>query len=135
MGHLAPVLGSLRTVGAVYVVAIALGLPLAWHARVSLALRRRARAAGGAGGPVRDRGASLHLTRGRAAPQPSSPLASLSSALTVIYAWAISESAPCPAVGAAFACAGVVASPSKIRVSGARLCRAGSSLELRVPCR
>jgi uncharacterized membrane protein len=112
IGHLAPVLGSLRTVAAVYAVALALGAPLAWRARISLAPPPA-----GALLPVALAGffeatgfACISLGGRRAPLAVISPLSSLASAFTVVYAWLVLRERPrlLLALGAALACAGVV---------------------------
>jgi drug/metabolite transporter (DMT)-like permease len=112
ISHLGPSLGRLGAISAVYGVDIALGLPLA--ALYGVRLGRPPR---GAFGPVALAGlfetagfACIALGAGRAPLAVVSPLASLASAMTVIYAWIVLRDRPAPAVllGAGLVCAGVV---------------------------
>jgi drug/metabolite transporter (DMT)-like permease len=112
MGRLAPVLGSVGAIGAVYVADMALGLPFVWRGRISLALpRRSAWGAVAAAGVFETAGFACITLGARHAPLALvSPLASLGAALTVAYAWLVLRERPSPTVliGAAIACAGVV---------------------------
>jgi drug/metabolite transporter (DMT)-like permease len=112
IGRLAPVLGSVGAIGAVYAVDILLGLPFAWRRRIALRPPRRR-----AWGPVVLAGvfetagfACIALGARRAPLALVSPLASLASAATVAYGWVVLRERPAAAVlvGAAVACAGVI---------------------------
>jgi drug/metabolite transporter (DMT)-like permease len=113
IGRLAPVVGSLGAVGAVYAAALALGLPLAWRARASLAPPpARALVSIALTGLFETAGFACIALGGRAAPLAVvSPLSSLASAFTVAYAWIVlRERPPLPvAMGAVIACTGVIA--------------------------
>jgi drug/metabolite transporter (DMT)-like permease len=113
IARLVPVFGSIGSVGVVYLGVVALGLPIA------LALRAGLRAPPAAvwpavlaGGLFETAGFALVAAGSRVAPVALvSPLASLASAFTVAYAWAVLRERPARAVlaGAALVCAGVVA--------------------------
>jgi len=113
IGRVAPSLGSVGAIGVVYVVDIALGLPLAWRYRVPLAAPPRgAWAAVVMAGLFETGGFACIALGGRSAPLAIvSPLASLASAFTVVYAWLVLRERPPSAVlaGAALASLGVVA--------------------------
>jgi drug/metabolite transporter (DMT)-like permease len=113
IGRLAPTLGALGAIAVVYAMDVVLGLPLAWRYRIGLAPPPRAawlpvvlaglfETAGFACIALGGRHASLALV---------SPLASLASAFTVLYAWIVLGERPAGPVllGAALACGGVVA--------------------------
>jgi drug/metabolite transporter (DMT)-like permease len=112
IAQLVPAFGSIGAIAVVYVVDIALGLPLALAFRIGLRPP-----AGAAWWPVL--AAGLFETAGfacitigsRLAPLALvSPFASLASALTVLYAWTLLRERPARPVllGAALVCAGVV---------------------------
>jgi drug/metabolite transporter (DMT)-like permease len=112
MGRVAPATGRLGVVWIVFALDILLGLPLAALFRVDLRPPPRA-----AWTPVVLAGlleaggfACIAFTVGRAPMAVVSPLASLASALTVLYAWIVLRDRPPPVAlgGAALACAGVV---------------------------
>jgi drug/metabolite transporter (DMT)-like permease len=112
MGRLVPAFGSIGAVGAVYVAVLVIGLPLALMFRVGLAPPR-----GAAWWPVlaagffETAGFACITVGSRFAPLALvSPFASLASALTVAYAWAVLHERPprLILVGAALVCAGVV---------------------------
>ena len=112
IGRLAPATGRLGAICAVFAADILLGLPLAAFFRVGLGAPAR-----GAWGPVIVAGlfetagfACIALTAGRVPLAVVSPLASLASAMTVIYAWVVLRERPAglALLGAALACAGVV---------------------------
>jgi drug/metabolite transporter (DMT)-like permease len=113
IARLVPAFGSVGSVAVVYLADIALGLPLALFFRIGLKPP-----SGAAWLPVL--AAGLFETAGfacitigsRLAPLALvSPLASLASTFTVLYAWAVLRERPARAVliGAALVCAGVVA--------------------------
>jgi len=112
VGRLVPAFGSIGSIGVVYVGDIVLGLPLAAAFRVGL--RPPDRAAWGpvvAAGLFETAGFACITVGSRLAPLALvSPLASLASALTVLYAWTFLRERPARAVlvGAALVCAGVV---------------------------
>jgi drug/metabolite transporter (DMT)-like permease len=112
IGVLSPVTGHLGVILVVYLGDIVLGLPLAWRYRVSLAPPRgRAWVAVALAGFFETAGFACIALAGRHAPLALvSPLASLASAFTVLYAWIVLRERPAPAilVGAALVCAGVV---------------------------
>jgi drug/metabolite transporter (DMT)-like permease len=112
IGRLAPALGPLGAVAVTFVADIALGLPLAWWFRVRLAPPPLA-----AWLPVALAGlfetagfACIALASRRAPLVLVSPLASLASAFTVLYAWLVlRERPPRPVLlGAALASAGII---------------------------
>jgi drug/metabolite transporter (DMT)-like permease len=112
MGRLVPVLGSVRVVGAVYLVDLALGLPIALAYRVPLGPP-----AGAAWLPVilaglfETAGFAFITIAARFAPLAIvSPFASLAAALTVGFAWVFLGERPGRGilVGAGLVCAGVV---------------------------
>ncbi len=112
MRRLAPVFGSVGTAGAVYAAALVLALPLALAFRVRLPFPPR-----GAwtfillSGLFETLGSVCITMGGRRAPLAIvSPLASLASALTVAFAWAVLHERPSRGVllGAALVSAGVV---------------------------
>jgi drug/metabolite transporter (DMT)-like permease len=113
LGRVAPATGRLGAIIAAFAVDIALGLPLAALARVDLRPPSRA-----AWGPVLIAGlletggfACVELAAGRAPLAVVSPLASLASPMTVLYAWIVLRERPgaVPLLGVALASAGVVA--------------------------
>jgi len=112
IARLVPAFGSIGSIGVVYVGDIVLGLPLAAAFRVGL--RPPDRAAWGpvvAAGLFETAGFACITVGSRLAPLALvSPLASLASALTVLYAWTFLRERPARAVlvGAALVCAGVV---------------------------
>jgi probable blue pigment (indigoidine) exporter len=112
MARLVPTFGSIGAIGVVYVGDIVLGLPLALAFRI--ALRPPAGAAWLpvlAAGLFETAGFACVTIGSRLAPVALvSPFASLASALTVLFAWAILRERPARAVlvGAALVCAGVV---------------------------
>jgi drug/metabolite transporter (DMT)-like permease len=112
LGRLAPVAGSVGTVGVVYAVDILLGLPLARWGRVSLAPPPRdAWPALILAGLFETAGFTSIAIGARHAPLALvAPLAGLAPTFTVAYAWAVLRERPSPAVlaGAALACTGVV---------------------------
>jgi drug/metabolite transporter (DMT)-like permease len=113
IGRLTPVFGQLGAVTAVFSADIVLGLPLAALLGVNLRPPPRAALV-----PVALAGLCetsgficIALTVGRAPLAVVSPLASLASALTVLYAWVVLKDRP-PRValaGAVMVCAGVIA--------------------------
>jgi drug/metabolite transporter (DMT)-like permease len=112
IGLLAPVTGRLGVIPVAYGADILLGLPLAWHFGVSLAPPRgRAWIAVGLAGLFETAGFAFIVLAGRYAPLALvSPLSSLASAFTVLYAWLVLGERPARPVliGAALVCAGVV---------------------------
>ena len=110
--RLAPVLGSLGTIPCVFLADLVLGLPLAFVAKVSLRPpARREWPAVAAAGLFETLGfVWISIGVARAPVAIVSPLAGLSSAFTVLYAWLIlGERPPRPLLaGAAMVCAGVV---------------------------
>jgi drug/metabolite transporter (DMT)-like permease len=112
IGLLTPVTGRLGVIPVVYAADIALGLPLAWRFRVSLAPPRgRAWLAVALAGVFETAGFACIVLATRFAPLALvSPLSSLASAFTVLYAWAVLRERPAKPVliGAALVCAGVV---------------------------
>ena len=112
MRRLSPVFGPIGTVGVVYAADLVLALPLALAFRVRVALPR-----GAPGCPIVLAGffetaglACITLGAATRRWRSSSPLASLASAFTVLYAWAILRERPARGVllGAALVSAGVV---------------------------
>jgi drug/metabolite transporter (DMT)-like permease len=112
IGLLTPVTGRLGAIPVAYVADIALGLPLAWRFRVSLAPPRgRAWIPVALAGLFETAGFAFIILAGRYAPLALvSPLSSLASAFTVLYAWLFLGERPARPVlvGAALVCAGVV---------------------------
>jgi drug/metabolite transporter (DMT)-like permease len=112
IGLLTPVTGRLGVIPVVYAADIALGLPLAWRFRVSLAPPRgRAWISVALAGVFETAGFACIVLAGRYAPLALvSPLSSLASAFTVLYAWAVLRERPATPVllGAALVCAGVI---------------------------
>ena len=112
IARLVPTFGSVGSIGVVYLADIALGLPLALIFRVGL------RPPSGAAwlpviaaGLFETAGFACITVGSRLAPLALvSPFASLASAFTVIYAWAVLRERPARAVlvGGALVCAGVV---------------------------
>jgi drug/metabolite transporter (DMT)-like permease len=112
IGLLTPVTGRLGVIPVAYGADIALGLPLAWHFRVSLAPPRgRAWISVALAGIFETAGFAFIVLAGRYAPLALvSPLSSLASAFTVLYAWAVLRERPAKPVlvGAGLVCAGVI---------------------------
>jgi drug/metabolite transporter (DMT)-like permease len=112
IGLLTPVTGRLGAIPVAYGADIALGLPLAWRFGVSLAPPRgRAWFAVILAGIFETAGFVCIMLAGRYAPLALvSPLSSLASAFTVLYAWlALGERPARPVlVGAGLVCAGVI---------------------------
>jgi drug/metabolite transporter (DMT)-like permease len=112
IGLLTPVTGRLGVIPVAYGADIALGLPLAWRFRVSLAPPRgRAWIAVALAGVFETAGFAFIVLAARYAPLALvSPLSSLASAFTVLFAWLVLGERPARAVlvGAALVCAGVV---------------------------
>lgn len=112
MDRLAPVLGRLGEIPVVFSMDLLLGVPLALAARVKLSFPpRRAWGIVAAAGLFETAGfVWISLGASRAPVAVVSPLASLASALTVLFAWAVLRERPAGLVlaGAAVACAGVV---------------------------
>jgi uncharacterized membrane protein len=112
IGLITPVTGRLGAIPVAYGADIALGLPLAWRHGVSLAPPRgRAWIAVALAGLFETAGFVCIMLAGRYAPLALvSPLSSLASAFTVLYAWLFLGERPARpvAVGAALVCAGVV---------------------------
>ncbi len=112
IGLLAPVTGRLGVIPVVYGADIALGLPLALCFRVSLAPPRGpAWIAVALAGLFETAGFACIALATRFAPLALvSPLSSLASAFTVLYAWAILRERPARPVlvGAVLVCAGVI---------------------------
>ncbi len=110
--RLAPTLGSLGTIPCVFLADLVLGLPLALVAKLSLRPpARREWPAVAAAGLFETLGfVWISIGVARAPVAVVSPLAGLSSAFTVLYAWLIlGERPPRPLLaGAAMVCAGVV---------------------------
>ena len=113
IGRVTPAFGHLGAVAAVFVVDILLGLPLALVLRVDMRPPpRHALAPVVLAGLCEAAGfVCIALAVGRAPLAVVSPLASLASALTVIYAWVVLRDRPSRGalVGAAIVCAGVIA--------------------------
>ncbi len=111
--RIAPATGRLGSVAAVFGTDILLALPLAALFRVDLRPPPRAALPSVAmAGLLEAAGfVCIALASARAPLAVVSPLASLSSALTVIYAWVVLRERPHPVAlaGAALACAGVIA--------------------------
>jgi drug/metabolite transporter (DMT)-like permease len=111
--RVAPATGRLGSVAAVFGTDILLALPLAVLFRVDLRPPPRAALPSVAmAGLLEAAGfVCISLASARAPLAVVSPLASLSSALTVIYAWVVLRERPHPVAlaGAALACAGVIA--------------------------
>ncbi|HET6281569.1 MAG TPA: DMT family transporter [Polyangia bacterium] len=112
IGQIASATGRLGSVCVVYVTEIALGLPLALMFRVRLGPPpASAWPAVFLAGLFETAGfACIALAVGRAPLALVSPLSSLASALTVLYAWLVLGDRPplIVAMGAALACAGIV---------------------------
>jgi drug/metabolite transporter (DMT)-like permease len=112
IGLLAPVTGRLGVIPVVYGADLALGLPLALRFGVSLAPPRgRAWIAVLLAGLFETAGFACIALATRYAPLALvSPLSSLASAFTVLYAWAVLRERPARAVllGAALVCLGVL---------------------------
>jgi drug/metabolite transporter (DMT)-like permease len=112
MGRLTPLFGSTGAIAVAYGADLAVGLPLAAAARISLAPPPlRVWPAVAFASLFETAGFACITEGGRRAPLAVvSPLASLASALTVLYAWAILRERPSRGVlaGAALVCAGVV---------------------------
>jgi len=112
MRRLAPVFGSIGTAGAVYAAALALALPLALLFRVRLPFPPRAAWPWILLSGLFETLGSVCITAGsrRAPLAVVSPLASLASAFTVAFAWAVLRDRPPRGVllGAALVSAGVV---------------------------
>jgi drug/metabolite transporter (DMT)-like permease len=112
MAHVAPAAGEFGSSALVYAVGLALGIPLAW--RLGVPLAPPPRAAWGLvlmTGAVETLGYILLAFARRFAPVALvSPVASLASALTVLYAWVVLRERirPLAAVGALLASVGVV---------------------------
>jgi drug/metabolite transporter (DMT)-like permease len=110
---IAPATGRLGSVAAVFGTDILLALPLAVLFRIDLRPPPRAALPSVAmAGLLEAAGfVCIALASARAPLAVVSPLASLSSALTVIYAWVVLRERPHPVAlaGAALACAGVIA--------------------------
>ena len=112
IGLLTPVTGRLGVIPVVYGADMALGLPLAWRFSVSLAPPRgRAWLPVALAGIFETTGFACIVLAARYAPLAIvSPLSSLASAFTVLYAWAVLSERPAKPVllGAALVCAGVI---------------------------
>jgi drug/metabolite transporter (DMT)-like permease len=112
IGRINVATGPIASSAAVFAADILLGLPLAAWLRVDLRPPpRRALLPVALAGIFETAGFVLiALAVGRAPVAVVSPLASLSSALTVLYAWAVLRDRPPPVVfaAAALACGGVV---------------------------
>jgi drug/metabolite transporter (DMT)-like permease len=111
LGRLVASLGTAGAIGLVYVTEIALGLPLAWLWRVSLAPPRGAWLAVATAGLFEASGFMCIAIAARHAPLALvSPLSSLAGSITVVYAWIVLRERPRrPAIlGAALACGGVI---------------------------
>jgi len=114
--RLAPAFGRLGAIACVFLTEIALGLPFALAFRISLAppsreLGRRAWTVLAAAGFFETAGFVCISLAGQRAPVAIvSPLSSIASPLTVLFAWFWLRERPAPAVllGAALACAGVI---------------------------
>jgi drug/metabolite transporter (DMT)-like permease len=113
IARLVPVFGSAGAVGVVYAADVAFGLPIALALRVGLRPPHAAAwPAVVAAGLFETAGFVAIAAGSRVAPVAIvSPLASLASAFTVAYAWAVLRERPARPVlfGAALVCAGVVA--------------------------
>jgi drug/metabolite transporter (DMT)-like permease len=112
IGVLAPVVGRLGVIAVVYVADILLGIPLALRFRISLAPPAgRAWIAVALAGFFETAGfACIALGAAQAPLAIISPLSSLASAFTVLFAWVVLRERPPRSilVGAALVCAGVV---------------------------
>jgi drug/metabolite transporter (DMT)-like permease len=112
VGRIAPAAGHVGSVAAVFAADIVLGLPLAAWFRIDLRPPPRAALPSVAlAGFFEAAGfVCIALATGRAPLAVVSPLASLASALTVLYAWAVLRERPhrVALAGAALACAGVI---------------------------
>jgi drug/metabolite transporter (DMT)-like permease len=113
IGHVALATGRLGSVPAVFAADMLIGLPLAAWFRIDLRPPPpSALAAVALAGLFEAAGfVCIALAGARAPLAVVSPLASLASALTVLYAWVVLRERPHPValVGAALACAGVIA--------------------------
>jgi drug/metabolite transporter (DMT)-like permease len=113
IGRLTPSAGALGAIAVVYVADILLGLPLAWRYRIRLGPPPAAAwPAVILAGLFETAGFACIAVGGRHAPLALiSPLASLASAFTILYAWVVLGDRPARPVllGAALACAGVIA--------------------------
>jgi drug/metabolite transporter (DMT)-like permease len=114
IGVLAPVAGRLGVIIVVYLADIVLGLPLALRYRVSLAPPHTARAwlAVALAGFFETAGFACIAVAAHFAPLALvSPLSSLASTFTVLFAWLVLRERPAPQIllGAALVAAGVVA--------------------------
>jgi drug/metabolite transporter (DMT)-like permease len=111
--RIAPATGRLGSVAAVFGTDLLLGLPLAALFRINVRPPPRAALSSVAMAGVLEAAGfvCIALASARAPLAVVSPLASLSSALTVIYAWVVLRERPHPVAltGAALACAGVIA--------------------------
>ncbi|HEY5089114.1 MAG TPA: EamA family transporter, partial [Polyangia bacterium] len=112
MRRMAPVFGSVGTIGAVYLADLVLALPLAIGFRIDLRLPRgRAWLPVFLAGVFETAGSVCIVLGARHAPLAIvSPLASLAAAFTVLYAWAILGERPARGVliGAVLVSVGVV---------------------------
>jgi drug/metabolite transporter (DMT)-like permease len=112
MGQVAPALGEFGASAAVYALGIAVALPVAWRARVALGIPPPGtRIVVLLTGLFETAGfVAVTLARSHAPMAIVAPVASLSSALTVMYAWVVLRERPDPltAIGAVVACAGLV---------------------------
>ncbi len=112
IGLLTPTTGRLGVIPVVYGADIAIGLPLAWRFGVSLAPPRgRAWLPVALAGLFETAGFACIVLAARYAPLALvSPLSSLASAFTVMYAWIVLRERPARPVliGAGLVCAGVV---------------------------
>jgi DME family drug/metabolite transporter len=112
IGVLAPVTGRLGVIAVVYVADILLGIPLALRFRISLAPPTgRAWLATALAGFFETAGFACIALAARYAPLALvSPLSSLASAFTVLFAWVVLRERPAGPIliGAALVCAGVV---------------------------
>jgi len=113
IGRVAPVTGHLGSVAAVFAVDVMFGLLLAAVLRIDLRPPPRDVMASVAFAGICEAGGfvCIALASARASLAVISPLASLSSALTVLYAWAVLRERPhrVALAGAVLACAGVIA--------------------------
>jgi drug/metabolite transporter (DMT)-like permease len=113
LDRLRPVAGQIGVVPFVFLLDLIVGLPLVLAGRVDLSPPPRAAWPGVAAAGVLETAGFVWISLGiaRAPVAVVSPLASLSSALTVLYAWVVLRERPPRAVllGAALACGGVVA--------------------------
>jgi drug/metabolite transporter (DMT)-like permease len=112
IGRLTPVTGRLGAIPVAYAADVALGLPLAWRFRVSIAPPRgRAWIPVALAGLFETAGFACIVLAGRYAPLALvSPVSSLAATFTVLYAWAILHERPARPVllGATLVCAGVI---------------------------